>query len=174
MLTHPGIYWYRVVTFGDQIAGLILELVKRLAAELGMSVDAKACHQIREKTYVDDGAGGGSRAQVERFRGECIDGVYNGTIPRILSLVGLNLKVMIASGDTDEESLKLLGDKTLGHIWVPPTDKFVFRVGVNLSRKKRGIRSGKDLTPEDIPRLNTLIFTRRSLLGFVMAQYDPM
>ena len=56
---------YNVVTFGDQIAGLILELVKRLAAELGMSIDAEACHQIRERTYVDDGAGGGSRAQVE-------------------------------------------------------------------------------------------------------------
>ena len=34
---------YNVVTFGDQIVGLILELVKRLAAELGMSIDAEAC-----------------------------------------------------------------------------------------------------------------------------------
>ena len=165
---------YNVVTFGDQIAGLILELVKRLAAELGMSIDAEACHQIREKTYVDDGAGGGSRAQVERFRGKCVDCAYDGTIPRILSLVNLKLKVMVASGDTDENSLKLLGDKTLGHTWLPPTDKFIFRVNVNLSPKKRGVRSGKDLSLDDIPRLHTFTFTRRSLLGFVMAQYDPM
>ena len=165
---------YNVVTFGDQIAGLILELVKRLAAELGRSIDPEACHQIREKTYVDDGAGGGTRDQVERFRGKCIDGVYDGTLPRILSLVNLKLKVMVASGDTDEESLKLLGDKTLGHTWLPASDKFVFRIHVNLSSKKRGVRSGQDLTIEDIPRLPNLTFTRRSLLGFVMAQYDPM
>ena len=61
------IFAYNVVTFGDQIAGLILELVKRLAAQLGQGIDAEASHQIRFKTYVDDGAGGGTRDQVNRF-----------------------------------------------------------------------------------------------------------
>ena len=86
----------------------------------------------------------------------------------------LKLKVMVASGDSNDETLKLLGDKTLGHTWLPPTDKFVFRINVNLSGKKRGVRVAKDLTPDDIPRLSSLTFTRRSLHGFVMAQYDPM
>ena len=83
----------------------------------------------------------------------------------------LKLKVMVASGDSNDETLKLLGDKTLGHTWLPPTDKFVFRINVNLSGKKRGVRVAKDLTPDDIPRLSSLTFTRRSLHGFVMAQY---
>ena len=48
---------YNVVTFGDQIAGLILELVKRLAAELGRGIDTEASDQILFKTYVNDGAG---------------------------------------------------------------------------------------------------------------------
>jgi len=61
------IFGYNVVTFGDQAAGLALELVKRLAADLGQNIDAEASHQIRNKTYVDDGAGGGTRSQVERF-----------------------------------------------------------------------------------------------------------
>ena len=84
---------YRVVTFGDQIAGLVLEL----AAELGQSIDPEACEQIRYRTYVDDGAGGGSRSQVERFRGKLENGQFNGTLPSILGLVGLALKVMVPS-----------------------------------------------------------------------------
>ena len=118
---------YNVVTFGDQIAGLVLELVKGLAAQLGESIDPDACHQIRARTYVDDGAGGGTREAVERFRGECVDGRYNGTLAQILALVDLHLKVMVASGDSDPEKLALLGDKTLGHKWRPRDDKLVSR-----------------------------------------------
>jgi len=166
---------YAVVTFGDQIAGLILELVKKLAAELGLDIDAEACYQIARKTYVDDGAGGGTRAQVERFRGELVDGFYNGTLARILALVGLKLKVMVASGDTDREKLELLGEKTLGHIWRPTTDKLVFVFVINLSTTKRkGEKVDKDLTMEDIFRLPDMKFTRRMLLSLVMSQYDPM
>ena len=36
------IFGYNVVTFGDQVAGTVLELVKGLAAELGMSIDPEA------------------------------------------------------------------------------------------------------------------------------------
>ena len=166
---------YNVVTFGDQIAGLILELVKKLAADLGMEIDSDACHQIRNKTYVDDGAGGGTREQVERFRGELVDGFYNGTLARILALVGLKLKVMVASGDKDKEKLALMGEKLLGHIWRATTDVLVFIITVNLSTsKKKGQRVGKDLTMADIPELPTMLMTKRMLLGFVMSQYDPM
>ena len=166
---------YEVLTFGDQIAALVLELIKKLAAQLGESIDAEACVQIRSKTYVDDGAGGGNRAQVDRYRGELVDGHYNGTIPTILGLVGLKLKTMVASGDSDPDTLALLGDKVLGHVWKPTEDKFVFKIPVNLSTSKnKGLRSERDLTPEDIPRLPIVRFTRRMLLGFVMSPYDPM
>ena len=168
------IYGYDVVTFGDQVAGLVLELVKKLAADMGMDIDREASHQIRTKTYVDDGAGGGSREQVERFRGVKVNGEYNGTIARILKLVNLKLKVMVASGDTDVEDLALAGDKVLGHRWKATEDVFVFAIGVNLSTKKRGVKLGNDLTDADIPRLPTIILTKRVLLGFVMSQYDPM
>ena len=111
-----NIYGYNVVTFGDRVAGLVLELVKGIAADLGEEIDPEASNQIRRKTYVDDGAGGGSKEQVARFRGEFVDGRYNGTIAQILSLVGLNLKVMVMSGDTDVERIELLGEKVLGHV----------------------------------------------------------
>ena len=105
----PSLPWeslaYNVITFGEQIAGLVLELVKGLGAQLGESIDEEACHQIRSRTYVDDGAGGGSREAVEHLRGTLVDGKYNGTLAQILALVDLNLKVMVASGYTDPQSL---------------------------------------------------------------------
>ena len=166
---------YRVVTFGDQIAGLVLELVKKLAAELGQSIDPEACDQIRYRTYVDDGAGGGSRSQVERFRGKLENGHFNGTLPTILGLVGLTLKVMVASGDSDPSLLELMGDKVLGHTWRPTEDKLIFTVTVNLSTSKtRGQKVHRDLDTTDIPRLPSIVLTRRMLLSFVMSQYDPL
>ena len=163
-----------MVTFGDQVAGLVLELVKKMAAELGTDIDEEACNQIKNHTYVDDGAGGGSREAVERFRGQRVNGVYDGTLARILSLVNLNLKVMVASGDSDPEVLALLGEKVLGHTWRPTSDEFVFKVSVNLSVKKRGRKTADDLTIDDIPRLPDIPLTKRILLGIVMGQYDPI
>ena len=169
------IYAYNVVTFGDQIAGLILELVKSLAAQLGEEIDLKASNQIQRITYVDDGAGGGSREKVEKYRGKLVNGKYDGTIPRILALVGLDLTVMVSSGDQDPKLLSLMGDKLLGHKRRPGDDKLVFKVGVSLSAsKQKGQNVAEVLTQADIPRLPSFTFTKRMLLGMVMSQYDPM
>ena len=104
-----------------------------------------------------------------------MDGHYDGTIPIILGLVGLKLKTMVASGDTDEAAIALMGEKVLGHAWRPTQDKFVFSFPVNLSTgKSKGKKIAMDLTEEDIPRLPSTTLTRRILLGFVQSQYDPM
>ena len=92
-------------------------------------------------------------------------------------MVGLKLKVMIASGDSDQERLDILGDKVLGHIWWPTEDKIVFRIVVNLTpaKLKRGNQAVHgDLTTEDVPRLLHMKLTKRILLGFVNSQYDPL
>ena len=169
------IYAYDVVTFGDQIAGLVLELVKGLAANLGKEIDEEACHQIQRKTYVDDGAGGGTREMVERFRGELVDGCYNGTLARILGLVNLKLKVMVASGDKDPDIIALMGEKVLGHKWDPTEDMFMFSATVNLSTARRkNAKVEENLSAVDIPKLPAVVLTKRILLGLVMSQYDPM
>ena len=90
-------------------------------------------------------------------------------------MVDLNLKVMVPSGDTDPQSLELLGEKTLGHKWMPNEDKLVFTVPVNLSINKRsGQCQRENLTVADILKLPDVPFTKRMLLGFIMSQYDPM
>ena len=114
---------------------------------------------------------------VERFRGKSVDGQYDGTISKILGLVNQRLKVMIASGDTDMESIELMGDKVLGHIWHPTEDEFVFRISVRLTPaklKKRGQTPTEDLTLADITKLPSIPLTKCILLGFVNGQYDPM
>ena len=71
---------------------------------MGDSIDPEASQQIHRKLYVDDGVRGTTREQVERFRVKREEGRYNGTNARSLGLVNLDLKVMIAIGDDDEES----------------------------------------------------------------------
>ena len=112
---------------------------------------------------------------MERFRGNYVDGCYDGTLARILGLVNLKLKVMVASGDSDPEIIALMGEKVLGHTWRPTEDQFVFKVKVNLSSTKtKGQRVDADLTVTDIHRLPGIVLTKRILLGLVMSQYDPM
>ena len=61
-------------TFGDSPAGLLLEIAKKRAADLGESIDPEAARQLREKTYVDDQVSGGSAEDVKRMRGQLVDG----------------------------------------------------------------------------------------------------
>ena len=103
-----------------------------------------------------------------------MDGNYNGTLAQILGLVRLKLKVMVASGDRDLEKLELLGDKVLGHEWDATSDKFIFRVTVNLTPAKMRKRSQTvtvGLTEDDIPRLPGMVLTKRILLVLVNSHY---
>ena len=87
------------MTFGDQLASLILELCLNQAAELGMSEDKAAADLLRRSRYVDDVLGGGTREEVDRFQGALLpDGTFNGTLPTILKNVGLSSKVILRSG----------------------------------------------------------------------------
>ena len=105
------------VTFADVLASLILELTKKMRAELGRDIDPDAVEVILESTYVDDTLGGGTPEQVQRFTGTRLDdGTYTGTLPKILSKVGLHPKVLISDGEEDPDVLQQFSNKVLGHI----------------------------------------------------------
>ena len=109
------------VAFGDIPASVFLEIVKGLAAQLGVDIDPDTARKIVEDSYVDDNLSGGNEEEADRMIGECqeIDGkfVYNGTVSQILSLVGLIAKVIIRSGEKNKEKLDKLGGRVLGHGW---------------------------------------------------------
>ena len=86
--------------------GLVLELVKGLASDLGEVVDPEASNQICAKTYVDDGLGRRTREEVERYCGKLVDGHYDWMLAQIFSLVGLKLKVMTAFKTIDIKSIE--------------------------------------------------------------------
>ena len=150
-------------------------LAKDKAAELGEDINFEAEDLLRRYMYVGDLLGGGTWEQGARYRGDQIgDEKFNGTLPQILSKVGLTAKVIIVSGECDPKILEKCGGKVLGHTWEPQADKIKFDIIVNLSEKnKKGERLGPDLTTVDIGSLGEIRLTKRKLLGFVMGIFDP-
>ena len=67
-------YAFTRCTFGDVAAGLILEIAKRRVAEMGKDIDEQASQQLQDFSYVDDSIVGGSAEDVERMRGERVNG----------------------------------------------------------------------------------------------------
>ena len=69
------------VHFGDISAACQLEVSKVKVADLGTDIDFEAVEKIKRDTYVDDGASGGKKRDVQRMVGNRDeDGNYDGTI----------------------------------------------------------------------------------------------
>ena len=67
-------YGFTRMHFGDRPAMAGLEVAKHKVADLGANIDPLAAQMIK-KGYVDDGAGGGSKEDVERLIGDETAGV---------------------------------------------------------------------------------------------------
>ena len=104
-------------TFGDVAAGLVLEVAKRRVAEMGREIDPMAAQQLADYSYVDDNLMGGSPEDVQRMRGDKVDGDYTGTVSRILAKGGMQVKFMAVSGSTDKWEADQLAGKTLGVLY---------------------------------------------------------
>ena len=124
---------------------------------------------------MDDGVTGGTWEQVSRFIGiKTENGTFNGTMPQILSKGNFKVKAMTYSGDTDQSQIDLLGSNVFGYTWHVTEDKMAVKFPVNLSKKKRSIRSEPNMKVEDIEKLRTLNLSKRKLLGFVNGIGDPL
>ena len=170
------IYGYDVLAFGDRSAASILEAAKRKCADLGEHIDPPAAKRIRSEMYVDDGATGSTKAEVERFVGHLVEGEYTGSFQQILGLGGFKIKSMVYSGCTDDKAIELLGSAVLGYKWDAKSDIMSVKFKVNLSRKKGKVPEYPDLKIEELERLRKIKFTKRNLLGFVAgtANADPL
>ena len=168
-------YGYEVLAFGDRVASGALEAAKRKCAEMGDKIDPIAAKRIRTQMYVDDGATGGTREEVERFIGKKnSSGEYDGTIQEIFKLGGFSIKSFVQSGCTDNEAMKLLGNSVLGYFWDAKNDIMGVKLKVNLSKKKRKIAKYPDLTIKDLDKLNTIKLTKRNLLGVLAGTFDSI
>ena len=161
------------VAFGDLPAANCLEIGRNKTAEAGSHIDANAARKLKNDSYVDDGVTGGSIEEVSRMKGERLgDGSFSGTIPQILKLGDLKLKVIVSTGEANEEVKNLIGNKVLGYGWNATDDKMAVNFPVYLCNKKRKVSSHPALTVESLNLLDSTSLTKRICLGITNGFLD--
>ena len=154
------------VHFGDRSAACQLESSKKKIAKAGESIDPEASRKLIDDTYVDDGFSGGKKESIERMVGvKDANGKYDGTISQILALGGFEVKEFVIEGDMEQADKNLLGNAVFGYGYDAKTGLMKMPVSLNLSKKKRSIRTLPDLTVNDLERLRSIQMTKRNLLG---------
>ena len=114
------------------------------------------------------------------MRGERVDGVYTGTVPRILSYGAMQVKFMAISGSDDQWEAEQLAGKTLGVMYRLREDVIVFLIkpGYYATKLKSSdqVRELVVLEADQVQaiRRGDRIFTRRQALSMVMGVYDPL
>ena len=172
-------YGWQTVAFGDRPASCIMELAKSDAAEAGTHIDPVAARAIREDTYVDDGATGGSEEAVTKMIGEVHekpDGslTYTGTLSQILGNAGFKVKMIVRSGESNSRALEKMGGTVLGHHWEPRSDTFSFQPRIFLGKKgKNGTHAGPQLTPENLTLNDEFPWTKALVLSTAASLFDP-
>ena len=166
---------FDVVAFGDLPAANCLEIGRDLTADAGWEIDPVAARKIKDDSYVDDNVSGGNSEEVKRMKGERLqDGTFTGTMRQILDLGSLKMKVIVSTGETDEEVKHLIGNKVFGYHWNASDDKMAATFVVHLSNKKRKVRIFPALTKETLGLLDSTTFTKRICLGICNGFLDFM
>ena len=161
------------VAFGDLPSANLLEIGRNLTADVGRDIDPTAARKIKFDSYVDDNVSGGSREEVDRMKGVRLsDGSYSGTMRQILDKGNLRMKVIVSSGEIDEEVKHLIGNKVLGYEWNATTDYMAVKFRVFPCNKKRKVSPLPALIPEDLLKLKDLVLTKRICLGITNGFFD--
>ena len=93
------------------------------------------------------------------------DGNYDGTVSKILEIGGFKVKEFVVEGDMSQPDENLLGNSVFGYGWNAKSGMMFLNFKLNMSKKKSGVRSGPDLSIENLESLRQLRFTKRTLLG---------
>ena len=81
------------------------------------------------------------------------EGQYSGTLAKIMGHGGFKVKVMVSSGETDQEAKDMIGDKVLGYSWDATTDEMAVTFPINLANKIRKTKQKPDVTTESLESL---------------------
>jgi len=151
------------VNMGDTPAPAICtEALYKTAEKFGAEFP-RAALMITNSTYVDD--------VVDSFSDrETAEEVVQKT-EQILDKGGFRIKCWLFSGEAESESqLKGGGSVTrvLGVEWNSVEDLLVFKAAINFSPKRKGERTGPNLSKEDIPKGVPTVLSRRIVLEQVM------
>ena len=91
-----------------------------------------------------------------------------------MSLGKFKMKGDTYSGDTDKDMIAKFGGNVCGYSWDVTNDMLGVKFSVNLSKKKRSVRSEPNMTVSDLEKLRQTHLSKRNLLGFVNGLSDPL
>ena len=159
-------YAFDRVAFGDLSAGCELEVALHKIADAGMDISTVASEKIKNDRYVDDGLTGGRREIVDKLVGKKQeDGTYDGDLATIFKKGGFSMKAIAVSGQTPNAESDLMGGKVLGYKYDIQNDVLALKFPINLSQKKRNVRTEPNLSLQELDQLKTKKLTKRLLLG---------
>ena len=145
------------VNFGQKAAGGIATAVKDRCAEENQHISPKVVKMIQNKCFMDD---------------VNVDAKYNESLEenikkaeQIMDLGGFKFKKWIRNGDR--------GEKELGNSGKTQTDKLVYRVKLNFSKKKRNRYSSSFTTLESLETDFPQSMTKRLALKLNHTIFDP-
>ena len=171
------------VNIGDRPAGCIAQLAMRETARLPEFVEyAEGRRVIEEDTYVDD----------ILTSHDCAEQLKKITkqVETILQAGGFALKPWTFSGQSGRRSQEAqkgerevlilpnqMGaeeDKALGVGYLAESDHLFLRTAINFSKRKLKVRTGTNLTEEEVGIETPNPLTRRHLLSQIAGVYDPI
>ena len=169
------------VNMGDRPAGCISQVAMRETANLPQfsdMVDEKDV--IENNAYVDDLFCSHNNAQR-------LNDILTG-VETILATGGFHLKPWVRSGQSGRQSgsaskretvllpnqMRDEDNKALGVGYHVTEDSFFLMVAINFSARKRKMRTGLNLTVEEVEEKTPNPLTRRELLSQVAGLYDPL
>ena len=174
--TRWRVFAFLVVAFGDRPAAALLEIVIRITCQLYQSVDPLAAFRLENDMFVDDLSSGGELEEVIRFKGsEDFETLAcSGTMSQIMEKGGLKFKAMQMSGEPDGAKLEKLGGSVLGIGWSSHLDRFFIDLSANISKQRRGVYVGPNLTEDTLHLLDDAKLTKRICLSLTNKPYDPL
>ena len=168
-------FGFVAVSFGDRPAAALLDICIRMCIEMFGAIDHVAAKRMIKDHYVDDLATGGSKEEVQRFKGNEDENLQcDGTMTQILTQGGLKLKAVVVSGEQDGLALEKLGASVLGLGFSTQEDLLYVKFKANISKRRRGAPTGPDLKKEDLDQMEGSNLTMRMCLGVCNSQYDPL
>ena len=168
------VFAFQTVSFGDRPASVLLEIAIKQTAQRFGTLDPEAAHKITNDRYVDDFASGGTVQQVERFVGKDLGNMqHDGTMPTILSQGSLQLKVIVTSGESNEEKIHKLGQSVLGIPYDPRNDVISIKFSHGIE-SLASLMNSDVMTNEELVEAVVAILTMRLLLRIINGIYDAL
>jgi len=156
--TEPKVYKTRTVNFGDKPAGCVALTAVRATSDLYSFVDEEAAEKLKDDNYCDDIASG-AESKEEALR-------VSEDMNKIVSYGGFSFKSTVMSGD-DREPMKILGTG-----WDTRTDTLFIEVKVNISPKRKGVRTKPNIEFHQIQESFPAQVTKRVIWRIVLGQFD--